>query len=165
MVWLQIQQATQLTQVQIESDANSQFLEQYHVLQGESPTDTLAKAVEDPESITTSELLILEAFINRYLDFFLGLKSLADLGIVDESRWRDQMEFAARSGQDSYFTYVFGNQVSQAYWDVARENSGWQADQEFFVVVDETIRSVDPNALKKWHSRIRSNLKERLEND
>ena len=161
LVGFQMRQASDLTRHELESELSTQFQEQYLVLQGEAPADVIAKASEAPAELTAAELLVLEAYINKFLDYWLGVKSLADLGVVEEERWRSYLAFAATE-EESYFTYVFGNQASQAYWDVARESSGWKVDQEFFSVMDAIIRGIDPDALAKWHSKIRDRLRARL---
>ena len=164
LVGVQIQQQSQITRTQLENDLNNSFQQQYLTLQGEAPADVLAKAMEHPAEMTAAELLILDAYINKNLDHFLNVKKLADLGVVEHDRWRGYIEFGSQE-EETHFTYVFGNQVSQAYWDTARESSGWKFDQEFFQAIDRTIRSVDPNALERWQSKIRDKLAKRLAAD
>ena len=128
---------------------------------GESPADIIAKATDDPESLSTAELFILESYLNSYLDQWFQIKLQADLGLVPEDRWR--LDRYWTTSEDTYHMYVFGNQVSQAWWDVTSESGGWREHREFFEAANTAIRRVDPNAMSNWHARLRTKLSERVQ--
>ena len=139
LVGIQISQSTELLRLQMEHEWNSGFQQISENMLGESPAEVIAKATDNPESLSTAELFILENYLNSYLDQWYLINTQSDLGLVSEDRWRiDQLQ--GDTTDDSYLTYVFGNQVSQAWWDVVSESGGWLEDQEFYTAVNTAIR-------------------------
>lgn len=159
LVGIQISQSRELLRLQMEQEWSAGFQRLSENMLGESPADIIAKATDDPESLSTAELFILESYLNSYLDQWFQIKLQADLGLVPEDRWRIDRYWTT---DDTYLTYVFGNHVSQAWWGVVSETGGWLEHQEFFEAVDTAIRRVDPNAMSDWQSRIRAKVAERI---
>ena len=87
LVGVQIQQETKLTRFQMENDWRVNSWQQKELtMMGESPAEIVAKASDQPGSLTTEELLILETYLNNYLEYWSTIKSFADQGFVPESR-------------------------------------------------------------------------------
>ena len=161
LVGVQISQSKELLRLQMEQEWAVGFQRLSENMLGESPADIIAKAIDDPESLTTAELLILESYINSYLDQWFQIKLQADMGLVPEDRWRLDRYWTA--SEYTYNAIVFGNQASQAIWDVTSESGGWLEHKEFFEAANAAIRRVDPDAVSNWQARIRAKLSERVQ--
>ncbi len=159
LVVVQISQSKELLRLQMEQEWSLGFQRLSENMLGESPADIIAKATDAPESLSTAELFILESYLNSYLDQWFQIKIQADMGLVPADRWRLDQYWAT---EDTYLNYVFGNQVSQAWWDVVSESGGWLEHKEFYEAANTAIRRVDPDALSDWQARIRTRLSERV---
>ncbi|MCZ6657521.1 MAG: hypothetical protein O7C67_09510 [Gammaproteobacteria bacterium] len=162
LVGVQINQTTELTRLQIENEWRINNWERQFVMMGESPAEVVAKAIDQPNSFTTSELLILENYLNHYLEYWATVKQFADDGLVPESRWRDHFDYDVGPTGFSEMTYYFGNPVAQAWWDAVAEAGGWRQDPEFFDAANKAINRVDPYELAKWQDLVRSKLRDRI---
>ena len=163
LVGMQIQQATELTRLQMENDWRVNSWQQKELtMMGESPAAIVAKATEKPGTLTTEELLIFETYLNSYLEYWSTMKVFSDEGLVPENRWREPFDLDADEHAYSGMTYYFGNQVAQAWWDAVAESGGWRADREFFDAANRAIQRVDPNELAEWQDLVRRKLIERI---
>jgi hypothetical protein len=163
LVGVQIQQATELTRLQMENEwrVNS-WQQKEFTMMGESPAQIVAKATDSPGSLTTEELLIFETYLNSYLEYWSTMKVFSDEGLVPEDRWREPFNWVEGPEEYSGMTYYFGNHVAQAWWDAVAESGGWRVDPEFFEAANKAIRRVDPNELVKWQDLIRLKLAQRV---
>ncbi len=99
LVGIQISQASELTRLQIE---NEWLVNGWHqkglVMMGESPAEIVAKALDQPDSLTTDEMLILEIYLRwselQWNDLLLW-KSRGS-GVVGCSRRRGWLEIGPR---------------------------------------------------------------------
>ena len=131
---------------------------------GESPAEIVAKALDQPDSLTTDEMLILEFYLNNYLEYWATIKRFADDGLVPESRWREHFDQDLGGANFSGMTYYFGNPVAQAWWDAVEEAGGWRLDPEFFDAANKAINRVNSYELAKWQDLVRTKLRDRIGN-
>ena len=159
LVAFQINQATELTRLQVENEWRTNWKDQALTMMGEYPTAVIAKAVDDPHSLTTDELLILENYMNNFLEYWNTIKHFSEQGLSKKDRWREVFDRDADSEGYGLLVYYFGNPVGQAWWDAISEAGGWRLDKGFFEAADRGIRSAGPNGLAEWHGLIREKLR------
>ena len=104
LVVVQISQSKELLRLQMEQEWAVGFQRLSENMLGESPADIIAKATDNPESLSTAELFILESYLNSYLDQWFQIKLQADLGLVPEDRWR--LDRYWTTSEDTYHMYV-----------------------------------------------------------
>jgi hypothetical protein len=153
LVGVQISQATELTRLQMDNEWLSKFEQRYTMMVGEAPAEVLAKAIDDPESLTTADIVVLENYIGGYLEYWWTIKRFADEGLVDDERWHEITDSGSQN-------YIFGHAFGKAWW-ISKEKAGltW-GDEEFDAVVTNAIKDIEPTDLRKWHDFIRQNLRE-----
>ena len=88
----QIKQTTELTKLQMENDWRTDLIERSFIMMGESPSESLAKAIDEPDSLTTSDLIVLHSYISSYIEYWSRAKAFSDVGLFDEKRWRQHFD-------------------------------------------------------------------------
>lgn len=159
LVWVQIDQNTELVRYQLFNDRMSDYLDAEISRMGETPHATLARVVESPESMTYDDFIVLDAMLSRYLDHHLRNKRLQDEGLYDEGeehRWRAHFDWVI-DGKTSPFGLYFGNPVAKAWWAEA----GFWWDEEFDRAVDEAIAATSDDDSRKMYLGIMERVRER----
>ena len=88
LVAVQINQATYLVQNQLFSDQITDRQNYYFAMLGENPADAFAKAVMEPENLTDPELVVMTAWMDREINYWLRVRRLTDAGVYPPEIWR-----------------------------------------------------------------------------
>ncbi len=118
LVGLQMQQNFKLSQSQIISDGYAAVRADHASLMGESPTVAVAKALTDPESLTMSDLLIMDSYLSQAFLRKQRILLLAGAGV-----YTDDLPFVDDELRDSWIEYYFGNSFAKS-WFEAKQGRG-----------------------------------------
>ena len=155
LVGAQIYQTTELTKLQMENDWRTGLIERSFIMMGESPADALARAIDDPDSLTTSDFIVLHSYLSSYIEYWNRAKAFSDVGLFHEKRWRQHFD---SDGQP--LIQYFGNEFGKAYWASIEEKYGgrWTRNEEFDSALGLAIGKVDSSDMDEWHALIRSKI-------
>ena len=105
LVGIQLKQDTELTRIQIFSDATNTRIQMHGAMMGEDPAPVIMKSLVHPEDLSLAELRIMDAYL---------------LTAVNEARLRLVL---AREGlrfdtveEENILLFYFGNTFAQAWW-------------------------------------------------
>ncbi len=129
LVAVQINQATYLVQNQLFSDQITDRQNYYFAMLGENPADAFAKAVMEPENLTDPELVVMTAWMDREINYWLRVRRLTDAGVYPPEIWRQHSDAI-----DYALAWKFG----RTWWAVEREeylksHAGFVADIDVVV--------------------------------
>ncbi|NKC00288.1 MAG: hypothetical protein GKR90_17630 [Pseudomonadales bacterium] len=154
LVAIQINQATELTRIQMDNQWLGRADQRLIAFLGEDPSVVLAKAIDSPNELTTADILVLDNFIQTYVDYWYTIKRNADLGLVADARWREVIGLGTNN-------YAFGHEFGQAWWkNFEQHGAKWGGDAEFTTVMSEAVRQAKPTFMRGWIQGIRQNLGE-----
>ena len=83
---------------------------------GENPAQALAQANTDPSQLTPEQLHVVEAVLVANLNHIFRVKSLGDLGVVDEDAWKAFFPDEQGNLFASRLDRVFNNPAGRAWW-------------------------------------------------
>ena len=141
----EINQATLTTRAEMISSHNDRWVTIDLSWQDPEFAVAWAKAIEDPEELTVTEMIQLNGFMWSYFDHIDTISELYDLGIFDDSV--DPVEQII-----SINAYIFfGNRYSQAWLEENRENIGPRTME----IVDQVLIEVSAEETLDSYNRIR----------
>ena len=146
LVALQIQQNTVLVRAELISNATDAWIDIDASKQSENFASVLAKSIENPQELTSAEIIELDGYLFTYLDQLLRDRLLYDLGVFD-----DPPEDLVRGSIKDYF----GNEFARAWW--AEAKSKWPAD--VVELIDREMETVSVNQDMEQIERIRRRLR------
>ena len=149
LVGLQINQNTELTRMSIFSAEQDGYLSMGGVQSGETLAVAWAKAIDEPESLTTAEMVQLAGYLENMLVQLSRRASLHLLGLYEESA-QQQIEWLI----DDYF----GNAFARAWWQERKKTWKWR---RLGSAVDRAIAALDDNKQSQEFDSIRRTIAER----
>jgi hypothetical protein len=131
LVAIQIDQETQLTRIQIFSDATNARIQMHESMLGDNPAPIVMKSLTDPEALSLEELRVMDAYL---------------LTAVNEARLRlvlAQEGLRVNSGEEeNILFFYFGNPFAQAWWRQFTAD-GEDMSIEINAELDRIIRSAE----------------------
>lgn len=141
VVAYQINLETELARVQLFSDATTAINEFNHALLGDNPTEVVAKSMEDPHSLTTAEMQVMDAYLTTALYEIRRLEILQREGLL------------AEGSMYGIHHYWFGSQFAKAWF----EEFGTDG---VFPINAEQIRNSDPDYVAKFYQGVFKRLQD-----
>ncbi len=151
MVGLQINQNTELTRLNFYSSEEDGYLSMGATLSGETLAAAWAKAIEHPESLTTTEMVQLEGYLENLWTQFGRRDYLHDEGLYEVSAEENISWIAKR---------IFGNTFAQAWWQEKRKtlvDDSWLLLKD---AMDEAIAEIDNSTQAQKFENIRRRIVE-----
>ena len=110
LVILELQQNRELAQSQLTSDGFGMISQARTSILGESPAEALAKACDNPESLSTADYIVLKHYFEGILSDSVGrLYWLSRRGsFVSDDYWK--------TGSNAELRLIFGNPAGRAWW-------------------------------------------------
>ena len=143
VVW-ELQQARDLTRLQVMSDGFLANRSNAIALSGEEPSEILARACDSPDALTTRDFLILSYVYSEALDSMNRLQVL-EAGLYPEDTW--QTFVPARFGP------IFATEAGRAWW----EQRAIGINEGIRAYVDDYLASLGPpdcqDSVAAWRSR------------
>ncbi len=146
----EINQATLTTRAEIINSYQDRWVTLDLSWQDREIAATWAKALEDPNELTLTEMIQLNGFMWAYFDHIATISDLWDLGILDD---------LTRTPEEiiSVNTYIFfGNKFSQAWLEENRENIGPRTME----MVDQVLSKVPVDETLDSYTRIKTRIGE-----
>ena len=145
LVGLQIDQNTELTRLGFYSAEEDGFIFLDGMKAGETLAAAWAKAIDDPDSLTTEEMIQLDGFLDGILD---------QIGRRDYLHQQGLYEHAPEEQIQWLIPKYFGNRFAQAWWQEKRDV--WNDD--LAGAVDQAVAMVDEDTQHRQFSAIRRTL-------
>jgi hypothetical protein len=145
LVWMQINQNSELARASLFSEHQNGWMEIDQSLQSENFAQVLQKAIEEPENLSTSEMLEMRGYIYPHMDQFARTLVLYQLGVFKN----DPTETIGEAVAD-----VFGNRYSQAWWTENRAN--W--NPELVKIIDDRLLEIAFDSELQNLNRIRARI-------
>ena len=152
----QIKQNSELSRLALYSNDIDSYIQRDHVTTNESLAAAWSKAIEDPRAMTASEMIRVDSLLLSVLTQLARRHYLYDQGFYKVS---------AQSMASQELALYFGNEYSQAWWTVNKENAhvGLPSPnrENFFEEINPIISQLDASRQYKSLSQIKSQLKGR----
>ena len=132
LIALQINQATYLVRSQLVSDQYSDRMSARVAMMGEHPADTFAKAVFEPEQLTDSELVVMDAWMDREISYWRRVKQLTDAGVYPPEIWQQH---------STQVDYALASKFGRSWWTLSRDQY-LQNDAEFVLAIDVVVQAL-----------------------
>ena len=148
LVGLQINQNTELTRLNFYSSEEDGYLAMGATFSGETLAAAWAKAVEEPESLTTSEMVQVDGYLDNVWTQIVRREYLHTEGLYQVSG-KSFIEWEAAR--------TFGNVFAQAWW---KERRKYIEDSRVHLKdsLDRAIASQDDEAHARRFDNIRSTI-------
>jgi len=147
LVALQIRQNTVLVRAELVSNATDSWIDIDASKQSDNFASVLAKSIDDPQELTSAEIIELDGYLYTYLDQLLRDRQLHELGVFDVPS-EDLIQMSIMD--------YFGNEFARAWW--AETKSQWPPD--IIDLVDREMETVSVNQDLEKIERIRRRLKD-----
>ena len=152
----QIKQNSELSRLALYSNDIDSYIQRDHLTTNEPLAAAWSKAIEDPRAMTTSEMIRVDSLLLSVLTQLARRHYLYDQGFYKVS---------AQSMASQELALYFGNEYSQAWWTVNKENAhvGLPSPnrENFFEEINPIISQLDASRQYKSLSKIKSLLKAR----
>ena len=107
VIW-ELQQSREATSSQLSSDHYQIVGQHYAALFGENPADVLAKACDSAETLTRSELFVLDSYYSDVLQKIGRMHTLSLRGrFYSNDYWQDRLD---------WLDILFMSEAGRAYW-------------------------------------------------
>ncbi len=144
----EINQATLTTRAEIINSYQDRWVTIDLSWQDREFAATWAKAMEDPEELTLTEMIQLNGFMWSYFDHIATISNLWDLGILDDLTRTPEESISA----NAYM--FFGNKFSRAWLEENRENIGSPTME----TVDQVLSNVTAEETLDSYNRIKMQI-------
>ncbi len=146
----EINQATLTTRAEIINSYQDRWVTIDLTWQDREIAAAWAKALEDPNELTLTEMIQLNGFMWAYFDHIDTISKLWDLGILDDLTATPEEIISSN-------TYIFfGNKFSQAWLEENRENIGSRTME----IVDRVLSDVTADETLDSYIRIKTQIGE-----
>lgn len=150
LVGLQINQNTELMRLSFYSTEEDGFLAMGATLSGETLATAWAKAIEEPESLTTAEMVQLEGYLQNVWTQIGRRDYLYEEGLYEVSGESNIAWLAKRT---------FGNTFARAWWLEKSKNVAWDIERVHLKnAMDQAIAALDDNAQAQKFDNIRRTI-------
>jgi len=129
LVTVQVQQESEIARAQLFSDITSSRIEMAGVMMGENPAQIVGKALETPDTLSTAELYVMDAF------FIRGLNEVRRAHVLN----RIGLDLGIGAYEDT-LSFYFGSEIAQRWW--TKFESHHDGD-EVLSELDQLVRTVD----------------------
>lgn len=151
MVWLQIQQASELLHLQLLHDQTQSYIATQWSAAGEQFADVWEKHLKEPENLSLSDMRVLEASYWGPLKRWQMTYSLYEQGLVESSEWMRVI--------DQDVTFLFGSAYGKAYWKVISSGKIPLPD-ELVSYIDVKLAEEPEASPERFYSTIQRRLAE-----
>ena len=151
LVGLQINQNTELMRLSFYSTEEDGYLTMGATLSGETLAAAWAKAIEEPESLTTTEMVQLEAYLQNVWTQIARRDYLYEVGLYEVSGERNIAWLAKR---------IFGNTFARAWWQEKRKDVEEPDRVHLRNEMDRAIAALDDNRQAQKFDNIRRTMAE-----
>lgn len=140
LVAVEIQQTRDLTRLELRLDTLSTFQEVEIAMLGESPAEAWAKSILAPESLSATELKIVDSYLIHTLNLWRRTLLLETEGLLEPGATQ-------RVVRGNAFFY-FGNSFAKEWWRTMSKDGFWPP--EFKRIVDAEVDGVDERQNARW---------------
>ncbi len=148
LVGLQINQNTELMRLSFYSTEEDGYLTMGATMSGETLAAAWAKAIEEPESLTTAEMVQLEGYLQNVWVQIGRRDYLYEEGLYEVSAESNIVWAAER---------IFGNTFARAWWLEKSKNVVGERDH-LRNAMDQAIAALDDNAQAQKFDNIRRTI-------
>ena len=157
LVALQMQQNSSLLKLQLTRDDALNYVDAEMGFIGENYAEVWQKTVENPRSLTLSEMRIEDAVLFAHgLNRWINTYRLYEAGLMDEVQWKSEVNRDART--------LLGSPFGRAWWDEMYEtNENYEGEynyfpKEVFQFVEEELQRNPVNYAEERFERIKKRL-------
>jgi len=148
LVALQLRQNATLARVQILSQDISDERAVEIGMFGDSGAIAWAKSVEDPGSMTSAEIKVVDGWLINQVQGWLRMQLLEAEGLVPSGA----TEARIRTGVDFYF----GNTFAKTWWKYESQRG---YEPAFVDLIDSALREIDEHRNRRWLDDLRSEVR------
>ena len=145
LVWMQIDQNSELARASLVSEQQNAWMEIDQSLQSETFALVLAKAIEEPENLSISDMLEMRGYLYAHMDHFQRQLMLYHLGVFKN----DPVPSIQSAVAD-----MLGNRYAQAWW--AESRGSWHPD--LAKIIDDKIPEIAPDSDLQTLNKIRERI-------
>ena len=143
MVWLQMQQNSELLRLQLLHDQTQAYIDTQWSAAGEQFADVWEKHLAEPENLSLSDMRVLEANYWGPIKRWQMNYSLYEKGLLESSEWTQVI--------DQDVTFLFGSDYGRAYWK--QVSTGTALPAELVSYVDAKLaKSPEANPARFYES-------------
>jgi hypothetical protein len=150
LVAYQINQSTEIATAQVRLDYSAGWRNLDETRQSETFAEVLAKSIENPGSLSLSEMIELDAYYIGVVDQILSAQIAWETGVRTA-----HYEIAAQQAAKIYF----GSEFAQAWWRQTKMTWIASTGQSFQAVMDEAISPVKKTGNQDFYTKIQNDLK------
>ena len=155
LVAYQIQQSTQIARAEIRSNYASSWIEIDTNRQDESLAAVLTKSLEEPASLTLSEMIQLDGYYSGVIDQMYSAYVNFENGLRTGDYEDLKLTF------NSIASTYFGSRYSQAWWSEHRKSWSLNVNPSMALRdIDKAIMLVDPDKMTQFYSSIKERVLE-----
>ncbi len=148
LVAVQINQEMNVAEIQMFNEATSSRIARQMTMMGENPASIVAKSLTDPDSLTLTELRVMDAY------FIAGVNEIRRTEVLE----REGLDVGSASFEN-LLTFLFGNEFGKNWW--AQFISEGEEMNEVYSEMDALIRELEPT----WTMHFFDSLRTRLASD
>jgi len=152
LVSIQISENTRISKVELTARSFEIAMQHDLTKMGENPADVYARSLNDPESLSTSDIFVLDTAMWFWHDFHSRLEYLLSQGLVDEGGWFEILDYHAEH------TYG-GSPIKKALWEQKMAAGFAFADWEKYV--DDRVVKSAGTADGEWLEAIIKKMKKK----
>ncbi len=140
LVAVQIQQTRDLTRLQLHLEGTLAFQQVEIAMMGESPAVAWAKPIQNPESLSPTEVKIVDSWLIHQVNQWHRTSLMEAEGLAKPGA-------TERHARENAWFY-FANPFAKRWWRTIKRDGGW--DPEFARIVDTELAALDDTQNAKW---------------
>jgi len=148
LVFLQIQQNTDILKTQMLFEESHRTVEAEYVMIGENGAEAWAKAITAPNELTLTEQRIIEGYLWGAVEQWRYTYTLSQQGLLAE-QWKNRVNVEVG--------YFLANPYGRAWWKNISD-PGTQFTDELRAVINERLAEAKPNNTLDYHMRTMKQL-------
>ena len=147
----QIKQNSEVSRLAMYSNDIDSYIQRDHVTTNESLAAAWSKAIEDPKAMTASEMIRMDSLLLSVLTELARRHYLYEQGFYKVS---------AKSMASQELALYFGNEYSQAWWAINKQNTHvgppFPNRENFFEEINPIISELDASRQNTILSKVKS---------
>lgn len=153
VIW-ELQQTRDVVFAQLTSDGYGDVTQHQMTLLGESASDVVAKACDDPDALTTSDLMVLESYFSAIIN-----RMRRNISIADRTGfYSDQDQY--RLNWTGNFLLLFETSAGRVWWEKDYLGNDTQAlfkyDPRLQEFGDEILTERSPGSCTSYYSNFKA---------
>ncbi len=128
---VELNQNTDHLRLQVMDQINARQVTHNAIFLAENPAPVIEKSLIDPENITYTEFLLLDAYLMNVLSIWEDRFFLYQAGLVDSTHWKTKVEEDAN--------WYFGNKFAKGWWETSGKGV---LEKEFADHVDQVLKNI-----------------------